>query len=765
MDIYKFPPDPKSSSLTTSLQSFSKNACVSAVLIGMTVILGWIFDVPVLKSVFPGLVAMKANTAIGLILAGSALKLWHRRASNQIIRRTAQACALIVLAIGFLTVIEYGFNQDFHIDQLLFKTPIDPLNDAAPGRMAVHTAMTFVLLGCALLLLFIRHPNWQASQVLALVVFLIAFLGLLGYFYGNAYFYRFGSITSMALHTAVAFILLSLSILFASPNQGIVAVVVSHHVGGAIAQRILPAAILVPPVACGLALSGYRAQIYTAELGISLLSILNVIFFAVLIWWNAHFLNQVDHQRRQAETALRRAKEELENKVEERTVKLRQALEQLEYQAFYDALTGLPNHVKFLKSLRQCINRSLARSDYSFAVLYLNLDHYQIVKYSLGHCQSDKLLLEAIRRLKTCLTPMDVLAQVGSDEFAILLADLQNFQDAVLSAKRIHEVMKSPFNLNPPVESSTTNIGIVYSSIGYDQPEDFVRAADIAMHYAKVQGRDGTVVFNQDMQQRAIARLQLENDLQLALKSQQLYLNYQPIISLETGLIVSLEALVRWRHPTKGMVSPTEFIPLAEETGIIVPIGQWILQEACQQLSLWQKQFSDCKGLSMSVNLSGIQITQPDLIKVIDELLLVVGLSGENFKIEITESMLVNNAQEAALVLEQLQKRKIQVCIDDFGTGYSSYSYLHSLPLNTLKIDRSFVSGMGVNGKKSDIVRSIVTLAHNLELNVIAEGVETVEQLTILRALGCEYAQGYLFSKPLDAEATIALIAAGTFKL
>ncbi|MBD2775519.1 hypothetical protein [Iningainema tapete] len=319
----------QSPSLITSLEFFSQYASIGAILIGIAVILGWIFDVQLLKSVLPGLVAMKANTATGLILAGASVWLWHRR-SPPITQYTAQVCAVIVLLIGLLTLIEYGFNVDLHIDQLLFKAPLDPINDAAPGRMAVHTAFNFLLLGSALLLFNIPHPNWFAAQVLALMVFQIAFLGILGYFYGNAYFYRFGSITSIAIHTAVAFILLSCGILFANPTQGVVAVVVSLNVGGLIAQRLLPTAIVVPPLVCWLGLFGYRKQIYTAELGISLLGILNVIIFSILIWWNALFLNRVDYRRHQAETALKQAKEELEQKVEERTIELRQANEQLQ---------------------------------------------------------------------------------------------------------------------------------------------------------------------------------------------------------------------------------------------------------------------------------------------------------------------------------------------------------------------------------------------------------------------------------------------------
>lgn len=278
------------------------------------------------------------------------------------------------------------------------------------------------------------------------------------------------------------------------------------------------------------------------------------------------------------------------------------------------------------------------------------------------------------------------------------------------------------------------------------------------MHYAKVHPTRGTVVFNADMLKKAVERLQLETDLQQAMKSEQFYLKYQPIITLSSGKIVGFEALVRWQHPTLGQVSPEQFIPVAEATGLIIPLGKWILAEACQKLKTWQEQFPSCEPLSISVNLSGIQLTQPDLIEQIDQILSTVGLSGHYLKLEITETILMQNADKATFVLEQLQARQIQVSIDDFGTGYSSLSYLHCLPINTLKIDRSFVSPSSANSKNKDIVETILTLARNLGLEVIAEGVETAEQLSHLQKMGCQYGQGYFISKPLDFAAVVALL-------
>lgn len=439
-------------------------------------------------------------------------------------------------------------------------------------------------------------------------------------------------------------------------------------------------------------------------------------------------------------------------------IERRRAEETLHYLAFYDVLTGLPNQALFLDHLRQSIEQAQNHPDYLFAVLYLDLDRFQMVKYSLGHGKSDELLVAAAGRLKTCLRPTDILARLGGDEFAILLAGIQDPQDADTAAKCIHQAMKSPFNLKGSVVFSDVSIGMVVSTIGYDQPEDFLRAADTAMHHVKVQGTGYSALFDIDMHSRAVSRLHMETDLRQAIKLQQFHLNYQPIVSLATGRLAGFEALVRWQHPERGLISPDEFISVAEETGLIIPLGEWVLQEACRQLKAWHQQFPHHLPLSVSVNLSGIQLQTPDLIAQIDQLLQTVELPGHCLKLEITESMLLENAAAAAAVLEQLQARQIQVSIDDFGTGYSSLSYLHCLPINTLKIDRSFVNRMSADRKNLNIVKAILNLARSLELDVVAEGVETQQQWQHLQALGCEYGQGYFISRPLEEKAVVAWV-------
>lgn len=449
-------------------------------------------------------------------------------------------------------------------------------------------------------------------------------------------------------------------------------------------------------------------------------------------------------------------------KIRSQKKQLQQALAQLQYQALYDQVTGLPNQNLILNRIRQCIDSK--QQPNLFAVLCLTLDCFKAVKYGLGHALSEQLLIQVARRLEKSVQPTDIVARTGSEEFIILLSNIQDFKDAKEKADLLRQTLKSPFKLNGSVVASNVYIGIVNSRIGYDQPENFLRAADMAMNYAKLPGKASTILFDASMQAKILERLQMEADMREVIENQQFYqqfcLNYQPIISLKTGKIMSFEALVRWRHPQRGWVSPAHFIPLAEETGLIIPLGEWVLSEACKQLRFWKARFPHLWPFSMSVNLSGVQLWSPDLLQSIDKVLRSLSLSGSSLKLEITESILMEKGSAAIALLGQFKAKHIQLSIDDFGTGYSSLAYLQSFPIDTLKIDRSFINGIEHNEKNLDITRTIITLAHSLELDVIAEGVETQEQVEILRSLGCEYGQGYLFSPPLDEQAAVAFITA-----
>ncbi|GET42761.1 putative bifunctional diguanylate cyclase/phosphodiesterase [Microseira wollei] len=448
----------------------------------------------------------------------------------------------------------------------------------------------------------------------------------------------------------------------------------------------------------------------------------------------------------------------------------KQAEEQLRFYAFYDPLTGLPNRTLFLENLGQLLDRRSKQdlqdlSEALFAVMFLDLDRFDVIKYSLGHLVADELLSATAARLVRSLGITDMVARVGIDEFALLITQLEDVAQVQRIAQKIHTSIAMPFHLEGREVFTTASIGIaiagnspIASTTNYDRPEDFLRAADTAMYYAKRKGKGCSAVFDASMHAHALARLELEADLRRGIERQELLLHYQPIVSLFTGRLTGFEALVRWNHPQMGLVSPGDFIPAAEETGLILPLGSWVLREACRQLGCWQKQFPSASCLTISVNLAGLQLVQPDLIDQIDRILQETGLEGSRLKLELTETIFMEIAEVAPAVLDQLKARQIQLSIDDFGTGYSSLSRLHQWPLDTLKIDRSFVSRLSLGNESSEVVRTIVNLAHNLGLDVIAEGVETAEQMYQLRSLQCQCGQGNFLSKPLDSKAATDLI-------
>jgi diguanylate cyclase (GGDEF)-like protein len=437
---------------------------------------------------------------------------------------------------------------------------------------------------------------------------------------------------------------------------------------------------------------------------------------------------------------------------------LEETKEHFRHAAFHDSLTGLPNRAMFTELLKAEIESSKRRVNHMFAVLFLDLDRFKNINDSLGHTHGDLLLVAFAERLERTLRPVDTLARFGGDEFAIMLSGMTDTTDAVRVAQRIQDELTKPFVLDKNSAFATASIGIALSSSGYDRPEDILRDADTAMYRAKENGKARYEVFDHGMHAKAVSRLQLESDLRHAIEHNEFCVYYQPIVSLQTGRLSGLEALVRWNHPRRGLVSPADFIPVAEETGLIVPIGQWVLNEACQHIRRCQVESPGHRSLSLSVNLSARQVAQPDLLDRIKDALETSKLSAHCLKLEITESVVMENAEAAALMFKQLRALGVQLSIDDFGTGYSSLSYLHRFPLNYLKIDRSFVMRLTTDNDNA-IVRTISTLARNLGMEVIAEGIETEEQYQQLRMLGCEYGQGYLFSRPVDSASVARLLA------
>ncbi len=472
-------------------------------------------------------------------------------------------------------------------------------------------------------------------------------------------------------------------------------------------------------------------------------------------------LARVHHQLalKAATQEIRKLNACLEERVRERTHQLEVAHAQLLELALCDALTGMPNRVSFLEQLELSLHRIKLDGDYQFAVLFLDCDRFKVVNDSLGHETGDELLVAIGHRLQTLLQPDDTLARMGGDEFAILLTQLSSSQQAEDFAQQILTHFTQPFNLQNQQVFINASIGVVLGNASYDKPEHLMRDADTAMYQAKAGGKAQYRLFDRAMHDSALKLLQLETDLRHAIQDQEFVLHYQPIVSLDSGTIYGVEALVRWHHPTRGLVPPGEFIPIAEETGLIHQIGQIVLKQACHQLLSWQKQGLISSSFSISVNLSACQFAQPDLTDQILQILESTQLNPKCLKLEITESAIMDNPAFAADILHKLRQHDIQLSMDDFGTGYSSLSYLRSFPMDYLKIDRSFTQAL-TDSSDLGLVPMIMAIAQTMNMKVIAEGIETPQQLAHLRSLNCDFGQGYWFSKPLDVTKVVHLLIA-----
>jgi diguanylate cyclase (GGDEF)-like protein/PAS domain S-box-containing protein len=437
----------------------------------------------------------------------------------------------------------------------------------------------------------------------------------------------------------------------------------------------------------------------------------------------------------------------------------RKALEeQLIHDAFHDSLTGLPNRSLFLDRLGMVIRQTLRRRAHKFGVLFVDMDRFKIINDSLGHLSGDQFLIEVSRRLEKCVRPGDTVARFGGDEFTILVDDVRSVADCTLVASRIHLQLAAPVRVAGQDVFTTASIGIAMSDTGYEQAEDVLRDADIAMYRAKARGGASHEVFDRSMHSRAVDLLRMETELRRAIERGEFQVYYQPVVTIADGHITGFEALIRWNHPERGLVPPAEFIRMSEETGMIIEIDRYVLREACRQLKDWRTRIPGMGELSVSVNLSVKQFARPDLAEHLRAAIKEVGLDPAALRLEITETVLLDSSPSATEQLEQLHREGFRIYLDDFGTGYSSLSYLHRFPVHTLKIDRSFVMGMKANGGGREIIRTIVALAQNLDLHVIAEGVETAMQRDALRDLQCEFAQGYMYSKPVDSKKAEALL-------
>jgi diguanylate cyclase (GGDEF)-like protein len=468
------------------------------------------------------------------------------------------------------------------------------------------------------------------------------------------------------------------------------------------------------------------------------------------------------YNRLAAETEIRQLNFDLEHRVQQRTAELQAEIEQrqkmqdkLEYLAWNNSLTGLPNRLWLVEKLKQLLSIVKHQPPQKFTTIILDCNRFKIINDSLGRQAGDKLLKMVSDRLRSQISSQNIkLAHFGEDKFAVLLKNLGDESEAIAFVEKIQHCLTSAFIIEQREVYIAFNIGIVICDASYTQPNEIFRAADLAIQKSKSSSGNYYQVFDATIQNNTLEILEIETDLRIALKRQEFHLNYQPIVSLNTGAITGFESLVRWNHPLKGFISPAQFIPIAEQSNLILPLGMWILQEACQQIRQWQDRLNGRHpNFTVSVNISGKQFEQEDFIERLDQIIIDTGIEIKHLKLEITESLLMNNIEIADHLFKKLRERNIQLAIDDFGTGYSSLSYLDRFPVDTLKIDRSFVSRLNEANQTSMIVKATLELAHNLGFNVVAEGVETQQQGDQLRDWGCEFAQGYFYAKPLSAEA------------
>jgi diguanylate cyclase len=443
----------------------------------------------------------------------------------------------------------------------------------------------------------------------------------------------------------------------------------------------------------------------------------------------------------------------LEQQVEQRTLALRETAEQMRYNALHDPLTNLANRTLMMERMTAAIDRTQRGEPYHYAVLFIDLDRFKVINDSLGHLVGDRLLIIIAQQLQSYLGNNDIIARFGGDEFVILLESINDPNTPIHITERILEDCQTPLILDGYQLFIGMSIGVVVDVTHYVDASDLIRDADIAMYRAKARGKNLYQVFNAKMHTQALRRLTLESDLRKALEGEEFEVYYQPIMDITHNRLVGFEALIRWHHPVRGFISPGEFVPVAEETGLVADIDQWVSFTACRQLALWQRKYPKYQTLKINLNLSAQDLQKPHLLQDIDNLIGITGLAGQSITLEITESMLIEDVNKTIDLLTQLKCRNLQISIDDFGTGYSSLNYLHRLPADHLKIDQSFVSQMQNDHRNHQVVNTIITLGNQLDMAVVAEGVETHEQLQHLRQLGCQFAQGYLFARPMPADA------------
>ncbi len=866
------------------VRDFCAASGTAVVGLGALVLTGWATDNEVLKSVLPGLVTMKANTALSLAFCG--ISLWlllpvaSRSTSRYTSRYIARLLATIVILVSIGTLVEEFFGVNLHIDEVLFRDFKGPIGTSAPGRMSPVSSTVFVSLGLALLLLDSkkRHAIFL-SQLFSLWGVGMALLAATGYAYQAKSLSRILLYTQVALHTAIGLFFLSIAVFLARPWSGIARELTGEGSGGVMARRFLPAVFVVPIFLGWIFLRGQVAGFYGPELRLALYGASDVVIFAFLVWLSARKMNEESSQRSLAELGILTLNADLEERVAERTKTLKQQAALLElahdaiivrdmqnhvvfwnhgaeimygwpeqqamgksvlellksefsrpiaeieaqllqdnhwegeaihysrdgsrlvissrwalqrenygtaarilmidsditqsktaekalqvseafhsHSAQHDFLTGLPNRTLVNDRINQAITLA-QRSSKKVGVLFLDLDGFKHINDSLGHSIGDQLLQSVGVRLKSCIRGSDTVSRQGGDEFIVLLAEMELAEDAAITARRMLQVVAKPHSIEDHDLHVSASIGVsVFPDDGLNA-ETLIKNADTAMYQAKENGRQSYQFFKSAMNVRAVERQSLEESLRRAVERQEFSLHYQPMINLKTGEIAGAEALLRWTHPIRGRINPAAFIPVAEDCGLIVPIGRWVLREACNQTRAWLD-----AGLSLptiAVNISAMEFRDEHFLESVFAILKDADLDPRILNLEMTETVLMNRLESTEAILKALRAAGVQVSVDDFGTGYSSLSYLRKFHIDVLKIDQSFVRQLTTAPDETSIVRAIISMARSLNLRVVAEGVETPKEAAFLKANQCDEAQGYHFSRPAPADRFAKLLETG----